>query len=96
MAVYSHRADPPGIAASVSGDFGRTWDRRRDLMVYDSSAGTEPGARGARSQKEKFSDMEAWRFGHPRGELLRDGSVLVVFYAGGDDAKSACWAKVEP
>ena len=67
MAVYSHRDDPPGIAASISDDFGRTWDRSRDLMIYDSSAGTEPGARERRSQKEKFDDMRAWRFGHPRG-----------------------------
>ena len=95
MAVYSHRDDPPGIAAAVSDDFGRTWDRGRDLMIYESNAGTEPGARGPRSRKEKFSDMEAWRFGHPRGELLRDGSVFIVFYAGGDDVRSARWAKVE-
>ena len=96
MAVYSHRRDPPGIAASISDDFGRTWDRGRDLMVYESGAGTEPGARGRRSPKEKFDDMKTWRFGHPRGVLLRDGTVLVVFYAGGDDVKSACWARVEP
>ena len=44
LAAYTHRRDPPGIRLSLSDDFGRTWDRSRDLMVYDSSAGTESGA----------------------------------------------------
>lgn len=94
LAVYSRRGHPPGIAASLSADFGRTWDRGRDLMVYDSAAGTEPGAGRSRSQAELWDDMEAWRFGHPRGVLLPGGEVLVVFYAGDDQVKSARWARL--
>ena len=44
VAVYTHRRDPPGIALSISDDYGKTWDRAQDLMVYDSTAGTESGA----------------------------------------------------
>jgi hypothetical protein len=94
LAVYAQRGYPPGIAASISEDFGRSWDRAQDIMIYDSVAGTESGATGSRSQRDKWNDMIAWRFGHPRGLLLPDGQALVVYYAGDDHIKSACWAKV--
>ena len=96
LAVYAQRRDPPGIALSISDDFGRTWDHSRDLMVYDSTAGTEAGAGRQRAQTDLWRDMEAWRFGHPRAVLLPDGEVFVVYYAGDDQAKSARWARVAP
>ena len=42
----------PGIALSISDDYGKTWDRTQDLMVYDSTVGTESGAASSRSQAE--------------------------------------------
>ena len=96
LAVYPNRDDdPPGIRASISEDFGKSWQRDQDLLVFESHAGTEPGARVGRSQKEKFEDMTTWRFGHPRGVLLPDGTVFVVFYAGDDTIKSARWGRIE-
>ena len=94
LATYTHRRSPPGIAVSISDDFGRTWDRSQDVMVYDSTAGTESGASGARSQADLWRDMELWRFGHPRAVRLPNGEVLVVFAAGDDVVKSARWARV--
>lgn len=94
LAVYAQRGNPPGIAASLSADFGRSWDRSQDIMVYDSTAGVEHGAAGSRSQKDKWNDMIAWRFGHPRGLLLPSGEALIVYYAGDDQYKSACWARI--
>ena len=96
LAVYPHRGERlPGIYASMSHDFGKSWDREKDLVVFESPAGREPGGHGPRSQKEKFDDMGAWRFGHPRGVLLPDGTVFVVFYGGDDVIKSAHWARIE-
>jgi BNR repeat-like domain len=94
LAVYSHRGDPPGIRAAVSEDFGRSWDRERELVVWASVAGREPGAGGARSQDAYWNDMGAWQFGHPRGAALGDGEVLLVFYGGTGIARSARWARV--
>ena len=94
VAVYTHRRDPPGIALSISNDYGQTWDRTQDLMVYDSAEGTESGAADPRSQAELWNDMERWRFGHPRAVRLPDGEAFVVFYAGDDREKSARWARV--
>ena len=71
LAVYSHRAAPPGIHAALSEDFGRTWDHAGELVVWASGAGDEPGSGEARAQKDFWNDMGAWQFGHPRGALLR-------------------------
>ena len=94
LAVYSRRRERPGIGASLSEDFGRTWEREMDLTIYDSAEGLESGAEGERDQAELWEDMEAWRFGHPRAVLLPDGEVLVAFYGGSDQVKSARWARV--
>jgi hypothetical protein len=39
--------------------------------------------------------MMAWRFGHPRGVLLLDGSLFVAYYAGDERATSMRWAHIE-
>ncbi len=96
VAVYAHRNDPPGIRAVLSDDFGTTWDRAGEIVVWASAAGAEPGADAPRSQDEYWNDMGAWQFGHPRGALLDDGAVLVVFYGGTGSSRSARWARLRP
>ena len=95
LAVYTHRHDPPGIRAALSADFGRTWDHAPEVQVYDSTVGTESGARQAREQADLWDDMLAWRFGHPRAVLLPTGEVFVTFYAGDDQTKSVHWARLD-
>lgn len=94
LVAYPRRRDPPGIVLSISQDFGRSWDRSRDLVVYDSSEGTESGVGLRRSDADLWSDMESWRFGHPRAALLPNGEVFVVWYAGDHEVASARWARV--
>lgn len=94
LAVYSHRNDPPGIRAALSEDFGRTWDRATEIVVWASDAGDEPGSDRPRSQDEYWNDMGAWQFGHPRGARLPDGEVLVTFYGGAGGSRSARWARL--
>ncbi len=94
LAVYSHRGDPPGIRAALSEDFGRTWDRADELVVWASEAGGEPGSGAARAQEDYWNDMGAWQFGHPRGAVLSSGEILVVFYGGSGMTRSGRWARV--
>ena len=96
VALYTHRQDPPGIRAVLSEDFGKTWDRSTELVVWSSAEGDEPGAGRPRAQGEYWNDMGAWQFGHPRGARLADGSVVVVFYGGSALARSARWARIGP
>ena len=94
VAVYSHRESPGGIHASISEDFGRTWDPEAELVVWASDAGDEPGSSAPRAQEEYWNDMGAWQFGHPRGTLLPNGEVLVVFYGGSGSTRSGRWARI--
>jgi hypothetical protein len=94
LAVYSHRNDPPGVRAALSEDFGRTWDRAGEIVVWASDAGQERGADQARTQDEYWNDMGAWQFGHPRGARLSDREALVVFYGGSGLSRSARWARI--
>ena len=94
LAVYTSRSTPPGIAASISNDFGRTWDRSQDLMVYNSTQGSESGSGNVRSQAELWHDMERWRFGHPRAIRLPNEEVFVAFAAGGDVVQSVQWVRM--
>lgn len=96
LAVYVHRQDPPSLRAVGSQDFGRTWDMANELVFYDSRVGTEPGMAEKPSHEEFWQDMMAWRFGHPRGTLLPDGSVLVAYYAGDHHATSMHWVRIDP
>ena len=52
LAIYAQQRDPPDIALAISHDFGKIWDHSRDLMVYDSTAGSEAGAGRQRSQTD--------------------------------------------
>jgi hypothetical protein len=92
--VYPDRKVVNRIGASLSDNFGKTWDAASQLAVYESAVGTESGARGKRSQQELWDDMKAWRFGHLRGVLLPNGEVLVVFYAGDDAYLDVRWARI--
>lgn len=78
----------------MSDDFGRTWDRTGELVVWASDAGPEPGSDGPRAQDAYWNDMGAWQFGHPRGVALPGGEVLVVFYGGTGVTRSARWARL--
>jgi hypothetical protein len=94
VAVYAHRRRPPGIRAVLSTDFGRAWDSSSEIEIYASGAGPEPGTEGPRSQRDYWNDMGAWQFGHPRGVLLPNGEVFVVYYGGTGVTRSARWARL--
>ena len=38
--------------------------------------------------------MGVWNFGLPYAEVLPDGDVLVVYYAGAREAMSSHWARL--
>ncbi len=78
----------------MSDDFGRTWDRSRELEVWSSEAGLDAGVGAARSPDEYWNDMGAWQFGHPRGALLPGGEVFLVWYGGTGVTRPARWARV--
>ena len=78
----------------MSLDLGHAWNPANEVEVYSSAAGDEPAAAGGASEAECWNAMGAWQFGHPRGVLLANGEVFVVFYAAVGVTRSACWARI--
>jgi hypothetical protein len=93
VAIYADRIRP-GIVASISDDFGKTWDRDKDLLLYGSLAGTEPGVGQNLGMGGQWNTMVKYRFGHPRAIMLPSGEVFAVWYGGDDYIKQALWAKI--
>ncbi|HOZ49127.1 MAG TPA: sialidase family protein [Candidatus Hydrogenedentes bacterium] len=94
LCLYVHRHDPPSIRAVLSHNLGRTWDINGELTVYQSGAGVEAGTTGPRHDADYWNDMYRWTFGHAKGLVLKDGSVLCAFYGGAPDALSIHWARL--
>ena len=94
LAVYSHRADPPGIHAALSEDFGRTWDPATEVVVWASDAGTEPGADRPRPRRTSGTTWAPGSSGIHAARSCANGEVLVTFYGGSGVARSARWARL--
>jgi hypothetical protein len=45
---------------------------------------------------DSWQCLKAWRFGHPRGVLLPDGTIFVAYYAGDGVTTSMRWARIGP
>jgi len=96
LAFYVHRHEPGSLRLVVSHDEGHTWDRENELVVYESGGGLEQGIDAEATYDEFWEAMATWSFGHPTAAVLRDGSLLLVYYAGLDDTcLSVHWARVE-
>ena len=99
LALFPCRAkragEPSGIVVAESPDFGETWPPERRLSVYESDQGPEAGAGTGRTLRQTWTDMGRWSHGHPRGELLADGTLLIAYYAGTGERTSIRWARLE-
>jgi len=96
-AFYVHRHPPGSLRLVVSEDGGRSWDRRGELTVYAADAARQRGLNGESGYAQYWDDMlTTWTFGHPTGQVLPDGTLLLGYYAG---PQGTClnvrWARVE-
>ena len=94
LMVYVHRHDPPSLRAILGKDLGRSWDRKGELVLYKSGAGSESGTRGKQEFGAYWMAMNRWNFGHPDACLLDDGDVFVAFYAGDVAGLSVHWVRL--
>ncbi|MEN8230020.1 MAG: hypothetical protein ABFS38_17805, partial [Bacteroidota bacterium] len=83
--------------------FGSHSIRARMALAIDSSfkenteviLHTQKAAKSAIDNTgELLEDMISWSYGLPYGEALSDGSVLVLYYAGTDEAMDIRWVKL--
>ncbi len=76
------------LADSVDGDF----DPKSEVVVYqhetaNAVVGQETGA--------LLAEMSIWTFGLPYAEVLPNGEVMVVYYAGTEAAMDIHWARLQ-
>ena len=95
LGAYVHRHDPPSLRAVLSNDFGRTWEVADELVFYcKARGGGESGMAGKRDFADYWADMSVWTFGHPAATPLPHGDVMIVYYAGDEQAMGVHWVRV--
>ena len=79
------------LSASVDADF----DPASEVVLYthqDSASQDLPED----DTGELLGEMSLWTFGLPFAEVLTDGNVIVVYYAGTNDSMNCYWVRLNP
>lgn len=92
--AYVDRFGSRTIRAQAAPSVDGTFDAAGQITLYAHvvGAGPAPGTDG--DMGELLSEMGLWTFGLPYGEVLPDGDVLVVYYAGNEQALDLHWSRV--
>lgn len=81
LMATSHRESPASIRVRSSTDDGRTWDGD-GLLVYDAE---DHAALSGGDLAEYYQAMTGYTFGWSPMVRLKDGGVLLAYFAGHDD-----------
>ena len=79
------------LSASVEADF----DPASEVVLY-THQDSDPQDLPEDDTGELLGEMSLWTFGLPFAEVLPDGNVIVVYYAGSDDSMSCYWTRLNP
>jgi hypothetical protein len=78
------------IRARLAGTIDAPFEAESEVAVYEH----EVMATATDNTGELLKDMSMWSFGLPYAEALPDGDVLVLYYAGSDEALDIHWARL--
>jgi hypothetical protein len=97
LAFVVDRAGPSTIRLWVSHDEGRSWPEQDAFCIYrhDELAVLSQGQDNI-DYRQYWDDMLKWTFGHPAIRTLRNGKVLLAFYAGSPEGTSVHWSMLDP
>ena len=90
---YVDRFGSRSIRARIAPAIDAPFDPATEVVIYSQEQ--DPGDQSD-STSELLSEMSLWTFGLPYAETLVDGTVLVVYYAGTDDAMDIHWTRIDP
>lgn len=90
---YVDRFGSRSIRARLAPAIDSEFDPATELVIYEQE---ESLTDSSDNTGELLSEMSLWTFGLPYAEPLTDGSVLVVYYAGSDQAMDIHWARILP
>lgn len=95
--VYVDRTNNPMIKLRLSEDKGRTWPEETELTLYDSISDLKIGTQtiDKKTMQDAWSEMGKFSVGLPTTALLKDGTILTVYYSGiHTDLTNICWVRV--
>ena len=90
---YVDRFGSRSIRARLAPAIDAPFDPSTEVVIYSQEQ--HPGDQTG-STSELLSEMSLWTFGLPYAESLADGTALVVYYAGTDEAMDIHWARIDP
>lgn len=96
--AWVDRFNSQSIRARLAANLGAPFNPETEVVVYQHRAATAPTSLEEDASQsgtgELLADMGLWTFGLPYGEALPNGDMLVVYYAGTEQAMDVCWARL--
>lgn len=78
------------IRARMSPSINEPFDSNTEVLIYDHGA----AAPDTRDTGDLLNDMGLWTFGLPYGQLLPDGDILIMYYAGSKELTDIYWVRI--
>ena len=91
--AWVDRFNTQSIRARLAASLDAPFEPATEIIVYQHQATTEPTT-ATDNTGAQLSTMGLWTFGLPFCEALPSGEVIVVYYAGTNEAMDLCWAKL--
>jgi hypothetical protein len=94
FAVYNRRTAPTGVRCCLSEDDGLTWQTGEEIIIWDEARRAVTGERAAAAERRQtdaplWGAMWGWTFGTPVSVQAPDETVLITFFAAGQDGVRA-------
>ncbi|MBI3990871.1 MAG: exo-alpha-sialidase [Candidatus Omnitrophica bacterium] len=91
--VYVQRTDTTTIKMRISKDNGRIWPDDTEMVIYQTVPVSQ--VYNKMDMKDAWKEMSLFSVGLPATTFLRNGDILIVYYAGlHTDNTSIYWARV--
>lgn len=87
---YSH-----SIRARLASSIGGTFDPKTEIDIYRHGIRAKKEAKSD-TTGEVLEDMGFWTYGLPHAEVLPDGDVMIVYYAGNSTTMNIHWSRIFP
>lgn len=90
--AWVDRFGSKAIRARLAASLDAPFDATSEVVVYQHGLDQS----GAAGTGDMLASMDVWSFGLPYAEALRNGDVLVVYYAGEASALDVRWVRLRP
>ena len=93
---YVDRFDSRTIRACLAPAADAPFTAQHEIVLYSHAPTQTPAASDQSDTAARLTEMGLWTFGLPYAETLPTGEVLVVYYAGTEQAMDIHWVRLQP